>query len=46
MTNDPETSANAWFESARKKLGALSLGPQAEQIGRVEEVGDGIALVS
>jgi F-type H+-transporting ATPase subunit alpha len=46
MTNDPETSANVWFENARKKLGVLSLGPQTEQIGRVEEVGDGIALLS
>ena len=46
MTNDPETSADIWFAHARAKLGATSLGPRAEQIGRVEEVGDGIALIS
>jgi F-type H+-transporting ATPase subunit alpha len=46
MTNDPETPADVWFESSRARLGALSLGPQTEEIGRVEEVGDGVALVS
>ncbi len=46
MTTGPDTRADAWLERARAKLGAAALGPQAEQIGRVEEVGDGIALVS
>jgi F-type H+/Na+-transporting ATPase subunit alpha len=46
MTDDPETWADVWLKNARTKLGALSLGPRTEQIGRVEEVGDGIALVS
>jgi F-type H+/Na+-transporting ATPase subunit alpha len=46
MTNNPDTSASVWFERARTRLGAVSLGPQTEQMGRVEEVGDGIALVS
>jgi F-type H+-transporting ATPase subunit alpha len=46
MANDPDTPANVWFEQARAKLVAMSLGPQTEQIGRVQEVGDGIALVS
>ncbi len=46
MTNDPDAPADVWFEHARAKLGATPLGPQTEQIGRVEEVGDGIALVS
>ncbi|WP_131194508.1 F0F1 ATP synthase subunit alpha [Lichenihabitans psoromatis] len=41
-----ETQADAWLEAARSKLGSTLLGPLAEQIGRVEEVGDGIALVS
>ncbi len=46
MTIDLSARADGWLEGARKKLGAAALGPKAEQIGRVEEVGDGIALVS
>jgi F-type H+/Na+-transporting ATPase subunit alpha len=46
MTTDPNARADAWFDHTRTKLGATALGPKAEQIGRVEEVGDGIALVS
>jgi len=46
MTTDASTRADTWLEHARTKLGAAALGPQAEQVGRVEEVGDGIALVS
>ncbi len=46
MTADGDTQANAWLNRARATLGAAALGAQAEQIGRVEEVGDGIALVS
>jgi F-type H+-transporting ATPase subunit alpha len=40
--NAPET----WLKDARTKLGNAVLAARAEQIGRVEEVGDGIALVS
>src|ERR1019366_5062978 len=46
MTTDLNTRADAWLEHARTKLAGAALGPRAEQIGRVEEVGDGIALVS
>ena len=46
MTHDPDPQAQAWFERARTRIGAASLGPQAESMGRVEEVGDGIAHVS
>jgi F-type H+-transporting ATPase subunit alpha len=43
----PEDFAtDSWLKDARKQLGEAALGPEAEQIGRVEEVGDGIALVS
>jgi F-type H+-transporting ATPase subunit alpha len=42
----PETKADIWLEQARARLSTTALGPRAEQIGRVEEVGDGIALVS
>jgi F-type H+-transporting ATPase subunit alpha len=46
MTIEPDTRPDAWLAHARTKLGGAALGPQAEQVGRVEEVGDGIALVS
>ncbi len=46
MTTGSDSRADAWLERARAKLGAAALGPRAEQIGRVEEIGDGIALVS
>ena len=35
-----------WLKEARARLEAATLEAHAEQIGRVEEVGDGIALVS
>jgi len=38
--------AGAWLTAANKTLGDTRLAPRAEQIGRVEDVGDGIALVS
>ena len=40
------TAADAWLAAARVNVVAARLGARAEQIGRVEEVGDGIALVS
>jgi F-type H+-transporting ATPase subunit alpha len=46
MTTTSYMAADDWLKRARAKLGATALGPQTEQIGRVEEVGDGIALVS
>src|ERR1700684_2400797 len=46
MTIELETQADAWLAQARAKLDDAALGPRAEQIGRVEEVGDGIAIVS
>ena len=41
-----ETSLASWLEQARLGVATAKLGPQIEQIGRVEEVADGIALVS
>ncbi|MBC7726713.1 MAG: F0F1 ATP synthase subunit alpha [Microbacteriaceae bacterium] len=38
--------ADAWLAQAQAKLGKTELGPRAEQIGRVEEIADGIAFVS
>ncbi|MDN3564129.1 F0F1 ATP synthase subunit alpha [Paeniroseomonas aquatica] len=46
MTADPGGSADAWLGGARAKLAAAELGAHLDQIGRVEEVGDGIALIS
>src|SRR6185312_5766290 len=46
MTAEADARADAWLEGARAKIGSAALGPRVEQIGRVEEVGDGIALVS
>ena len=43
---DASTQADAWLDRSRARLGTATLGPRAEQIGRVEEVGDGMALVS
>jgi len=44
----PDTSAraDAWLVGAQRKLAAATLGPHTQQIGRVEEIGDGIALLS
>ncbi len=46
MRPDGSAPGDAWLQGARQRLSAARLGPHAEQIGRVEEVGDGIALVS
>jgi F-type H+-transporting ATPase subunit alpha len=46
MTIELETRADAWLAQARIELDGTALGPRAEQVGRVEEVGDGIAIVS
>ena len=46
MTMDAERKADAWLDGARETLATTGLGAEAEEIGRVEEVGDGIALIS
>jgi F-type H+-transporting ATPase subunit alpha len=46
MTSTPDVQADDWLQRARATVDAAALGARAEQIGRVEEVGDGIALVS
>ena len=40
------TGASAWLARARRKVKAVPLGPRTEQIGHVEQVGDGIAHIS
>jgi F-type H+-transporting ATPase subunit alpha len=40
MSNSP------WLEREIERVGAVGLGPASEQFGRIETVGDGIAMVS
>ena len=46
MTDKSSPLPDAWLAAADVKLGAAQLGARADQIGRVEEVGDGVALIS
>ena len=46
MTADPVRSADDWLKRGQARLASAALGPKADEIGRVEEIGDGIALVS
>jgi F-type H+-transporting ATPase subunit alpha len=46
MTTKAESAADLWLSRARGRLEAADLGPTNEEIGRVEEVADGVALVS
>ena len=43
---DGSAASSAWFATASTAVAAATLGSRAEQVGRVEEVGDGVALVS
>jgi F-type H+-transporting ATPase subunit alpha len=42
----PQNSLDDWLATARKRVEAATLSPTTEQIGRVERVADGIAMVS
>ncbi len=46
MSSDALSDAEGWLKRARGRVGEARLGPQVEQVGRVEEVADGIAFVS
>ena len=46
MSSDSDARAEAWLDRARAALRASELAPKAEEIGRVEEVGDGVVIVS
>ena len=46
MTSETDARAQAWLQETRETLKDAQLGPQAEEIGRVEEIGDGIAQIS
>ena len=41
-----EAGSQVWLETARASVEKLALGARAEEVGRVEEVGDGVALIS
>jgi F-type H+-transporting ATPase subunit alpha len=46
MSDDVERLADGWLDGARARLDRAELGAKVESIGRVEEVEDGVALVS
>jgi F-type H+-transporting ATPase subunit alpha len=47
MSEEPHNDApDAWLERSRERLAATDLAPHGETVGRVEQVADGIALVS
>lgn len=42
----PPVDAPGWLAAARGALGSASLGPRVEHRGQVEEIGDGVAMIS
>jgi len=46
MPPDPSTPQGAWLAQARQTISATGIGTHAEALGRVEEAGDGIAMIS
>jgi F-type H+-transporting ATPase subunit alpha len=46
MPDDRTAPPADWLQGARDRVQATAIGPHAEEVGRVEEVGDGIAMVS
>jgi F-type H+/Na+-transporting ATPase subunit alpha len=46
MPPDNKTQGDTWLEQKRRVLESAALGARADEVGRVEEVADGIALVS
>jgi F-type H+-transporting ATPase subunit alpha len=44
--SDTRTNLDAWLTDARKRVSAAPLAPRADEVGRVETVADGIAIVS
>src|SRR6516225_4763708 len=42
----PDTLEDPWLAHIRETIARIDLAPEAETVGRVERVGDGIALVS
>jgi F-type H+-transporting ATPase subunit alpha len=44
--SNTQAALDGWLNNARKRVAAITLAPVAEQVGRVESIADGIALVS
>ncbi len=44
--SDSQASLDTWLKDARKRVGAARLAPRADEVGRVETIADGIAVVS
>jgi F-type H+-transporting ATPase subunit alpha len=44
--SDTRANLDAWLKDARERVGTASLAPRADEVGRVESVADGIAIVS
>jgi F-type H+-transporting ATPase subunit alpha len=44
--SDTRTNLDAWLKDARERVSAAPLAPRADEVGRVESVADGIAIVS
>jgi F-type H+-transporting ATPase subunit alpha len=42
----PDSAADTWLARSRATLARMQMAPQAETVGRVEHVADGIALIS
>ena len=40
------TNISSWLEDAESRVAAVRLGPAIEEFGRVETIGDGIAMIS
>ena len=43
---EPRDALEDWFAEAERRVQALELSPRWERLGRVEEIGDGVATVS
>jgi len=44
--SDTRANLDAWLKDARRRVRAASLAPHADEVGRVESVADGVAIVS
>ena len=44
--SDTRTNLDAWLKDAKRRVSAATLAPHADEVGRVEAVADGIAVVS
>jgi F-type H+-transporting ATPase subunit alpha len=46
MTTSATSSLDRWLKNAKERVDGVTLAPSAEQMGRVERIADGIAIVS